>query len=66
MKRYALLMSMVLCGIALAFEDKANVSGSTVNIAYVRVLFQQALDRVCHSLTVVKHSAGKPACQPKL
>ena len=26
MKRYALLMSLVLCGIALAFEGKVNVA----------------------------------------
>jgi len=29
MKRYAIRMSLILCGIALAFAGKANVSGSS-------------------------------------
>ncbi len=31
MKRFALLMSLVLCGFALAFEGKVNVAGGTLN-----------------------------------
>jgi hypothetical protein len=31
MKRYALLMSLVLCGIAPAFEGAVDVAGGTAN-----------------------------------
>jgi len=31
MKRHALLVSLVLCGIALAFEGKVNVAGGAAD-----------------------------------